>query len=116
MAPFNWQVLVRTACTGIFSRGATFFRRGHHVQAIIVLEDDATFPNRVRLWPARPLIAFGFWFRQPRLWKRKHDTEKPPWTHICAYAIMRSRGVELGKADYVAHMFAYLRPGTMPQQ
>lgn len=29
---------------------------------------------------------------------------------ITAYAILRSRGVALGKADYVAHMFAYLRP------
>lgn len=33
---------------------------------------------------------------------------------VTAYAIMRSQGVELGKADYVAHMFAHLRPGTMP--
>lgn len=33
---------------------------------------------------------------------------------IAAYAILRSRGVEIGKADYVPHMFAYLRPGTMP--
>lgn len=33
---------------------------------------------------------------------------------MAAYAILRSRGVDLGKADYVAHMFAYLRPGTMP--
>lgn len=31
-----------------------------------------------------------------------------------AYAILRSEGVALGKADYVTHMFAYLRPGTMP--
>lgn len=31
-----------------------------------------------------------------------------------AYAILRSEGVDLGKADYVSHMFAYLRPGTMP--
>jgi uncharacterized protein len=29
-----------------------------------------------------------------------------------AYAILRQQGVALGKADYVAHMFAYLRPGT----
>ena len=29
-----------------------------------------------------------------------------------AYAILRNQGIELGKADYVAHMFAYLRPGT----
>lgn len=35
---------------------------------------------------------------------------------MAAYAILRSEGVNLGKADYVAHMFAYLRPGTMPSQ
>lgn len=33
---------------------------------------------------------------------------------MTAYAILRAEGVPLGKADYVAHMFAYLRPGTMP--
>jgi len=30
---------------------------------------------------------------------------------ITAYAILRSQKIELGKADYVPHMFAYLRPG-----
>lgn len=34
---------------------------------------------------------------------------------ITAYAILRGQGVELGKADCVPHMFAYLRPGSMPQ-
>jgi len=33
---------------------------------------------------------------------------------MAAYAILRAQGVALGKADYVAHMFAYLRPGTLP--
>jgi hypothetical protein len=33
---------------------------------------------------------------------------------MIAYAILRSESVDLGKADYVTHMFAYLRPGTMP--
>lgn len=33
---------------------------------------------------------------------------------MAAYAILRAQGIELGKADYVAHMFPYLRPGTMP--
>ncbi|MBN9592975.1 MAG: DUF1993 domain-containing protein [Alphaproteobacteria bacterium] len=32
-----------------------------------------------------------------------------------AYAILRSRNIELGKADYVAHMLGYLRPGSAPQ-
>lgn len=34
---------------------------------------------------------------------------------MTAYAILRSKGVELGKVDYVPHMFAYLRPGTGPK-
>ncbi len=33
---------------------------------------------------------------------------------ITAYAILRNQGVTIGKADYVPHMFAYLRPGSMP--
>ncbi len=33
---------------------------------------------------------------------------------MTAYAILRAQGVELGKADYVAHLFGCLRPGTMP--
>lgn len=35
---------------------------------------------------------------------------------MAAYAILRNQGVDLGKADYVTHMFAYLRPGTMPSR
>lgn len=35
---------------------------------------------------------------------------------MTAYAILRAQGVDLGKADYVAHMFAFLRPGTLPPQ
>lgn len=34
---------------------------------------------------------------------------------MSAYAILRSEGVALGKADYVTHMFQYIRPGTMPK-
>jgi len=33
---------------------------------------------------------------------------------MTAYAILRAQGVALGKADYVTHMFGYVRPGTMP--
>ncbi|MEM6496161.1 MAG: DUF1993 domain-containing protein [Pseudomonadota bacterium] len=29
---------------------------------------------------------------------------------MAAYAILRHHGIDLGKADYVAHMFAYQRP------
>ena len=33
---------------------------------------------------------------------------------MIAYAILRNQGVDIGKADYVTHMFAYARPGTLP--
>ena len=33
---------------------------------------------------------------------------------VAAYALLRQHGVPLGKADFVPHMFAYLRPGSMP--
>jgi hypothetical protein len=35
---------------------------------------------------------------------------------MIAYAILRNAGVDLGKVDYVTHMFGYLRPGTAPAQ
>ena len=33
---------------------------------------------------------------------------------VTAYAVLRNRGIPLGKADYVPHMFGYLRPETAP--
>jgi hypothetical protein len=33
---------------------------------------------------------------------------------IAAYAILRKEGVEIGKADYVPHMFPYLRVAATP--
>ena len=33
---------------------------------------------------------------------------------MAAYAILRHQGVPLGKPDWVPHMFAYIRPGTLP--
>jgi hypothetical protein len=33
---------------------------------------------------------------------------------MTAYAILRSEKIDLGKADYIPHMFPYLRPETAP--
>ncbi len=33
---------------------------------------------------------------------------------VMAYAILRNQGIEIGKAEYVPHAFAYLRSGTPP--
>lgn len=35
---------------------------------------------------------------------------------MTAYAILRAEGVALSKADCVAHMFGYFRPGMMSHQ
>ncbi len=34
---------------------------------------------------------------------------------MTAYSILRSEKVALGKADYVAHLFPYIRPETLPK-
>jgi len=34
---------------------------------------------------------------------------------MAAYSILRSEKIELGKADYVAHMFPYIRPESIPK-
>lgn len=34
---------------------------------------------------------------------------------MAAYSILRREKIELGKADYVAHMFSYIRPETIPK-
>lgn len=34
---------------------------------------------------------------------------------MIAYSILRSNNVDIGKADYVAHMFPYIRPETIPK-
>lgn len=34
---------------------------------------------------------------------------------MTAYSILRSEKIELGKADYVAHMLPYIRPDTIPK-
>ena len=35
---------------------------------------------------------------------------------MIAYAILRSQGIALGKADYIAHMLPYFRPETPPTE
>lgn len=34
---------------------------------------------------------------------------------MSAYAILRGQGIALGKADFIPHMFPFLRAGTMPK-
>ncbi|MFT5775734.1 MAG: hypothetical protein ACI9NG_001699 [Hyphomonas sp.] len=51
------------------------------------------------------LDGYGYGYGYARDWALSQF-----YFHIMtAYAILRNQGVELGKADYVQHMFAYLR-------
>ena len=43
------------------------------------------------------------------------DADKPIAHEMTAYSILRSEGINLGKADYVAHMLPYLRRESIPK-
>lgn len=79
---------------------------------------DTVAPDAMDAGAARPLglelpmgLAFDFdGDRYVRDWALPQF-----YFHITmAYSILRNQGVTIGKADYVPHMFAYLRPGTGP--
>lgn len=81
---------------------------------------EAILANSLEVDPARPIahaLPMGMIFdltadQYVRDWALPQF-----YFHVMtAYAILRAEGIDLGKADFVAHMFAYLRPGTMSAQ
>lgn len=77
-------------------------------------------PDALDAGAAQPVsitLPMGITFDIPEGEKYARDWALPQFYFhlVTAYSILRSRGLELGKADYVAHMFGYLRPGTMPK-
>lgn len=85
-------------------------------EALAVL--DGTTPDALDDGAGRPLaleLPMGLAFdldgeRYARDWALPQF-----YFHVTtAYAILRREAVEIGKADYVPHMFAYLRPGAGP--
>lgn len=85
-------------------------------QTIALLDDLA--PDALDADPARPVahaLPNGMTFDLTAEQYARDWTLPQFYFHLMtAYAILRNQGVELGKADYVAHMFAYLRPDTIP--
>ena len=79
---------------------------------------DAQAPNALDGDPTRPIahaLPAGMIFDLTAEQYARDWALPQFYFHVMiAYAILRSEGIELGKADYVAHMFGYLRPGTMP--
>jgi hypothetical protein len=87
------------------------------IDETIALLDDLA-PGALDAEPERPIahaLPTGMVFDLTAEQYARDWTLPQFYFHLMiAYAILRREGVELGKADYVTHMFAYLRPGTMP--
>lgn len=81
---------------------------------------DGLAPDALDGDPARPIahaLPMGMIFDLTADQYARDWTLPQFYFHLMtAYAILRAQGIALGKADYVTHMFAYLRPGTMPGQ
>jgi hypothetical protein len=79
---------------------------------------DALAPDALDGDPQRPIahaLPMGMIFDMTAEQYARDWTLPQFYFHLMiAYSILRSEGVDLGKVDYIPHMFAYLRPGTMP--
>lgn len=86
-------------------------------ETIMLLEGLA--PNALDADPDRPIaheLPSGMIFDLTAEQYARDWTLPQFYFHLMtAYAILRREKVELGKADYVPHMFAYLRPETIPK-
>jgi len=81
-------------------------------------ELDALAPGALERDPDRPLsvtIGTGMTFDMTAATYARDWALAQFYFHLmAAYAILRNQGVELGKRDYVGHMFAYLRAQPDP--
>jgi hypothetical protein len=81
---------------------------------------EATASDRLDMDPATPIahaLPTGMVFDLTAEQYARNWALPQFYFHVMiAYAILRTEGVDLGKADYLPHIFAYLRPGTMPSR
>lgn len=77
---------------------------------------EAAAAARIAIEPATPIVhalPIGMTFDLTAEQYARDWALPQFYFHVMtAYTILRAQGVELGKADYVAHMFAFLRPPT----
>lgn len=86
-------------------------------ETISFLQDfdlDVAFPDDTENNKLTLELSDGMMFENMACEQYVRDWAIPQfYFHIMtAYSILRNAGVDLGKADYVAHMFAYLRPAA----
>jgi hypothetical protein len=116
--PPSVAVLLDEGRNGGERPGSLMAARGRIAETIAVVE--ATAADAVDLDPATPIahaLPQGLVFDLTAEGYVRDWALPQFYFHVMtAYAILRKEGVALGKADYVAHMFGYLRPGTGPAQ
>jgi hypothetical protein len=114
--PASVELLLEEGRNGTERPGSIAEARARIDQTVAVVEAAAS--DAVDVDPATPIahvLPMGMVF-DLTVEQYARDWAMPQfYFHVMiAYAILRAEGVDLGKADYAAHMFAYLRPGTMP--
>jgi uncharacterized protein len=114
------DALLNEARNGGEQPGTLAYGRARIDEALAFL--DTLGPDTLDLAPAGdPLILalpMGLTFDLTRAQFARDWAIGQFYFHVMvAYAILRQEGIEIGKADYVPHMFAYLRtPGAPPAQ
>jgi hypothetical protein len=115
--PDHLQALAAEARSGAVTAGALGAARARIAEALAFL--DTVQPGALDAHADRPValeLPNGMIFdMNGAAFARDWALPQFSFHVLTAYAILRKEGVAIGKADYVPHMFAYLRPGTAPQ-
>ena len=109
--PPSLQVLLDEGRNGGERPGTMADARGRIAETVAVVEAAAA--EGIAIDPATPIahaLPIGMTFDlTAEQYARDWALPQFYFHVITAYAILRAQGIDLGKADYVAHMFAYLR-------
>ena len=116
--PPSIEVLLNEGRNAAEHPGSLADAQARIAETIALVESLAT--DAIDSDPERPIthsLPIGIIFDLTAEQYARHWTLGQFYFHLMiAYAILRNQGIELGKVDYVTHMFAYVRPGTMPTQ
>lgn len=109
--PASLQTLLDEARAGADRPGTIADAQARIAETIALVEAAAA--ERIAIDPATPIahaLPIGMTFDLSAEHYARDWALPQFYFHLMtAYAILRAQGIELGKADYVAHMFAYLR-------
>lgn len=112
--PASLNVLLDEGRNAAEQPGSIADAQARIAEAIALL--DGLAPDALDAEPQRPIahaLPAGMIFDLTAEQYARDWTLPQFYFHLMtAYAILRGEGVDLGKADYVSHMFAHLRPAS----